>query len=58
MLAGKAGANPNEVPYRCFTVGSVPGLTHKYYSLLQYDNNYSHKKFYSTYPWILTTDIW
>jgi hypothetical protein len=30
MFAGKAGAYQNEAPFRCYTLGWVPGLTHKH----------------------------
>jgi hypothetical protein len=28
MFAAKTGAYPNEIPFRCSTLGQAPGLTH------------------------------
>ncbi len=63
MFAGKAGAYPSEAPFRCSTLGQVPGLTRKHQtrlerlardkhsSLIRKSVNYGCKKFYGTGPW-------
>ncbi len=67
VFAGKAETYPSDAPLKCSTLGSAPGLTHKYKtrlerlardkhsSLLRKSVNYGSKKFYSTGPWQLTS---
>ena len=59
MLVGKARAYPRAAPFRCFTVGYAPGLTHlslerlardKHSSLLQKLINYGQKGFIGLAP--------
>ncbi len=65
MFEGKAGAYPNETPFRCSTLGYTPGFIHKHQtrqekigkgkhsSLLRKFIHYGRKKFYNIDTWSL-----